>query len=260
MCHDEDCFCHGLDGLDGFVCSALPAARAITQATPEEPRVQVVRPEARAPRRAVGRAGRTAGPGTGTGGASTVSVFSSSIAVPSKDCRTEQTAKSCISLAGTWNGAQIDISCTLPRDPNFSFASSWTTACSTGTMSPSVTIPYDATGTYDYSLTPNSSRSAALQINEGDPKKPAATDRDDDVTSANFISAEIAGTVTKDATTHLDTLRGTFTATWGPPKTGSDGTVPATLNGTFSSEQYMHPCKADGECASGRRCVNGVCG
>jgi hypothetical protein len=216
-----------------------------------------------------GVSGSGGGP-AGTGGVVTQAqnVFSASIAKPSKDCRTEQVAKVCISAAGTWMGAPVDVACTLDTSPRYNSGYSWSMDCYTGTHKLGVDIPYAPMGgetfvlstrSYDYKFLPHDApRDTSVSLEEGNPAAPSASDPSAYPGSSNFISAEVAGDVLVDTTTHLDTLSGTFTASWGPPGAGSRD-LSAELNGTFFSIQGMHPCRTNADCSTDLQCVTSTC-
>lgn len=211
------------------------------------------------------------GAAAGTGGvtASAPAVFSASVGQPSKDCRTEQVAKVCISIAGTWSGAPVDAACTSDTSPNYSFGNAWSMNCFTATHQISVNIPYAPGGgmsfglasrTYDYKFLPHDAPlDASVQLSEGNPQAPSASDPSVYPGSSNFVSAEIGGTVSVDTATHLDALSGTFTTTWGTPTDPASREFSAALNGTFFAIEYMHPCKTNADCAADRRCASATC-
>lgn len=216
-----------------------------------------------------GTGGVGGGAPSGTGGAppSVPPVFSASVATPSKDCRTEQVAKVCISVAGTWNGAPVDVACTTDTSPNYNSGYSWSMGCQAGTHGLSVNISYGPQGgpsfvlssrTFDYKFVPHDApRDTSVQLSEGAP--PSASDPSVYPGSSNFISAEVAGAVTVDTVTHFDTLTGTFTTAWGPVTDPTSREFSAELNGTFFSVQYWHPCSTAADCATGRQCVSSTC-
>jgi hypothetical protein len=167
-------------------------------------------------------------------------------------------------------GAPIDVACTVDTSPNYNFGYSWSMGCYAGRHGLAVDISYAPMGgqdlppasrSYDYKFLPHDSpRDTSVQLSEGDPAAPSASDASVYPDSSNFISAEVAGDVWADTSTHLDTLSGTFTASWGPPSTTTGSSdFSAELNGTFFSIQTMHPCSTDADCSTGRHCVTSMC-
>ncbi|HYO93625.1 MAG TPA: hypothetical protein VER33_03890 [Polyangiaceae bacterium] len=193
-----------------------------------------------------GAAGTLGGGAAGTaGGAPAVPghVFNPSLPPPSYDCRTDTQTKQCISIRGTLNGQSIDRHCALDTSPLVLLRNPdvWPAACAednTGTVGYwyQLNIPIQMPGSFSYNIGPGSAYGADVGV--------AFNGRGGDVRSSHFVSAVLAGSVRRDATTTNDILVGTFRAAWAAPAADCDARLtdtcgPADVHGTFKVEHYL---------------------
>jgi hypothetical protein len=173
-------------------------------------------------------------------------VFDPGLPPPSYDCRADTQARQCISIRGTLNGEAVDRHCAVGMPPLVLLLNpdAWPVACAeSGSASVGywyqLSIPMQMPGPFLHNITagtPNNGAEVAVAFNG----------RGGSVRSDHFVSAVVAGSVRRDATTTNDILIGTFRATWKTPVAGCDGRLadscgPAEIHGTFKVEHHLKP-------------------
>ena len=192
----------------------------------------------------------TSGAGTGGGsasagasGAAPASVFNPDLPIPRYDCRndTNTVSKTCISLVGSAAGVALEDHCSDPLSPNGLLLSppTWPTGCGSDSQHRlyNVDVPVQDPGPFHYTLMPGAPKGPNVLI--------SVNDAGGDSTSDNFVISEIAGVVTKDASSGDSIVAGTFRATWSMPTATCDflGSPCAAgdFNGTFRSDNNLKP-------------------
>ena len=204
-----------------------------------------------------GSLGDDGGDARGPGDAS-ATALDPGVPTPTHDCRTD-TSSNCISIAGTYNGAPIDLFCNAADDLSvIVHAGKWVIGCDH--LSPGFArlyVPVQKPGNFTESATPASKP----QVGEG--AGMLFEFSADTMTSVllyipNFVRADLVGSVVV-ASSPYRTVSGTFHGDWATPDAScaalsGSPCAAADVNVTFRISTKYGSCFSDGDCTSPETC------
>jgi|GEM_PF-3157902 len=205
----------------------------------------------------VGSAGGGAGGASAGGSAGAVSSggpFDPTVAIPSHDCRSD-TGANCISVAGNYNGADIDVYCNPTSDVSVTIhAGKWVIGCDH--LMPGfarIDIEVAPPGNFSEQMSAGSKPATEFEFSTGATPNSAVA-----LSNPNLAEAEVAGTITAMPGNHR-VVSGTFHGKWSPPLStckslSSSACVEATLNVTFRLNSSYGYCFSNDDCVAPLTC------
>jgi hypothetical protein len=195
--------------------------------------------------------------GTGGTGGSNMGVLNPNLPTPSHDCRTDTGHANCISIAGTFAGTPIDEFCNNPNDLSVIVHSGeWVIGCDH--LMPGFArlyIPIKKPSTL--SETASKGQKAQMEFEYGDDAASLSLD------TANFVSAELGGSIALDQYPGYRIVSGTFHGTWTKPDSAclafySLPCAAADINVTFRINSEYGTCFDNSECTAPLVCTPGA--
>jgi hypothetical protein len=178
------------------------------------------------------------------------------VALPTHDCRTD-TSTNCISIAGTFDGAPVDVFCNDPHGLQIIVhAGTWGIGCDqlpSGVGIAQLYIPIQEPGPIALTFAPGAKPLSEFNF---------STDLDKgsvDLFTSNLSHAEVAGDVVASGSSYRavsGTLHGTWTDADAASCSGLYGATcrPANLNVTYRSYTRYGTCLGDAECIAPQKC------
>jgi len=198
-----------------------------------------------------GTAGRVGGT-AGASGAGTTAL-DPTLPTPSHDCRTDTSSDNCISIAGTYQGAAIDVYCNVDDLAVAVHGGEWVIGCDhLGYGFARLYVPIQMPGTFAETVTPGSAPKMEFELSVGDGTTSVF------LLASNLIGAKLAGSV-DIVSGKYRTVSGTFHGAWGKPDatcSAFTGTTCAVtdINVSFRIYTYYGSCFSDNDCAAGLTC------
>ncbi|HWZ92799.1 MAG TPA: hypothetical protein VNW92_28230 [Polyangiaceae bacterium] len=200
-------------------------------------------------------AGSTASGAGGTGGmaGSAPTALDPALPTPSHDCRTD-TGANCISIAGTYTGAPIDIYCNAADDLSVIVqAGKWVIGCDhLNAGYARLFVPVQKPGSFAETATAGSQPQMEFEFSVDATSSVA-------LFGSNLVSAELAGAVVATYGGVYRAVSGTFHGSWAAPDSTCSGLygsacAVADINVTFRIETTSGTCFSDSECPPPETC------